>query len=252
MPRPSRRSSGQPLRATPELHELAPRHLPVTGRFCVIVYDGAMDLGDEFDLRKCVVCTREFRTVKRRGRPPLTCSEECRLIRVAQKKTTAPCQRPNAICVDCGGACRRSTPKGDWTPPPEPRCQPCWVKSRKPDPALTTCGCGETKYRDAQTCLKCLREAQRTHRIAHPAPNSHARGYTRKHKRLRQAWATIIELSDVLCARCRCPITTEDAWHLDHDDDDRSKYLGPSHSRCNLSAPKKQRSKHLFSVKDPA
>jgi hypothetical protein len=200
-------------------------------------------------MRTCVVCGVEFEPPSRRGRPPKACSDKCRLSRIGRTRKVRT-QSKMTECVDCGGPCQRSKPKDGWTPPAESRCRPCFVKSRQ-NPAAITCSCGGPKYRGAQMCRSCMREAQRTHRIAHPPPNSHARGYTRKHKRLRQAWQTIIELSEVLCARCRCPITTEDLWHLDHADD-RSKYLGPSHSRCNLSAAKKQRSKHLFSVKDPA
>ena len=37
------------------------------------------------------------------------------------------------------------------------------------------------------------------------------------------------------CARCRRPIETGQAWHLDHSDD-RATYIGPSHARCNTSA----------------
>jgi hypothetical protein len=34
------------------------------------------------------------------------------------------------------------------------------------------------------------------------------------------------------CARCGRPIHALEAWDLDHDSNDRSRYLGPSHRRC--------------------
>jgi hypothetical protein len=37
---------------------------------------------------------------------------------------------------------------------------------------------------------------------------------------------------------CRCGKLTEagEAWHLDHADDDRRRYLGVAHAICNLRA----------------
>jgi hypothetical protein len=39
-----------------------------------------------------------------------------------------------------------------------------------------------------------------------------------------------------VCARCGLPIRPGEEWHLDHDDEDRGRYLGPSHARCNEKA----------------
>jgi len=36
-----------------------------------------------------------------------------------------------------------------------------------------------------------------------------------------------------VCARCRNQIYPWTAWDLDHDDNDRSRYIGPSHASCN-------------------
>ena len=63
-----------------------------------------------------------------------------------------------------------------------------------------------------------------------------ARGYDKAHIALRNAWKPKVESGSVLCSRCHQPILGGQAWHLDHDDNDRSKYKGPSHRHCNLSA----------------
>lgn len=62
------------------------------------------------------------------------------------------------------------------------------------------------------------------------------RGYTLAHILMRKRLAPIVAEGTTLCARCRQPIRAGQAWHLDHDDDDRTRYIGPSHARCNLSA----------------
>lgn len=77
--------------------------------------------------------------------------------------------------------------------------------------------------------------------IQHRAEASQARGttdqrgYGTAHKAERARWATILTRQPMPCARCRQPITKDDEWHLDHDDD-RSRYRGPSHAKCNTSA----------------
>ncbi|UTI62235.1 hypothetical protein NBH00_12740 [Paraconexibacter antarcticus] len=59
------------------------------------------------------------------------------------------------------------------------------------------------------------------------------RGYNYAHKRLRRRWAREVEQGHVACARCRRLIQPGEPWDLDHDDQDRSRYIGPSHARCN-------------------
>jgi len=66
--------------------------------------------------------------------------------------------------------------------------------------------------------------------------NTTARGYGAKHQALRSSLKADVESGRVVCARCHWPILIGEPWHLDHDDDDRSKYIGPSHVACNLSA----------------
>lgn len=62
-----------------------------------------------------------------------------------------------------------------------------------------------------------------------------ARGYGRAHDIERARWASAVRRGGVYCSRCHEPIAPDEPWHLDHSDD-RSRYLGPSHARCNLAA----------------
>ena len=62
------------------------------------------------------------------------------------------------------------------------------------------------------------------------------RGYGQAHINLRKQWAAKVATGTVPCARCGEPIQPGTAWALDHDDHDRSRYLGPSHRHCNDSA----------------
>ena len=68
------------------------------------------------------------------------------------------------------------------------------------------------------------------------------RGYGSAHQKLRESWRLRIQRGEEpLCFRCH-KIIYPDApgartgWHLDHDDDDRTKPAQPSHWWCNLSA----------------
>ena len=63
-----------------------------------------------------------------------------------------------------------------------------------------------------------------------------ARGYGPDHQRQRTTWQQRMDAGHtVLCWRCGEPIDPS-AWHLGHDDHDRSITHGPEHARCNLSA----------------
>lgn len=62
------------------------------------------------------------------------------------------------------------------------------------------------------------------------------RGYGYAHQQQRKVWAERINTGTVTCSRCGLPLMPWDDWHLDHDDDDRAKYRGPSHAACNTSA----------------
>lgn len=68
------------------------------------------------------------------------------------------------------------------------------------------------------------------------------RGYGTKHQRAKRRWQIIINQRGAVCARfslgqcvesnAMIPVGSRD-WALDHDDDDRTRYIGPSHKRCN-------------------
>ena len=63
-----------------------------------------------------------------------------------------------------------------------------------------------------------------------------ARGYGHDHQKARAEWAERVKRGGICCQRCGGPITPGEPWHLDHDDHDRTRYLGPSHARCNNAA----------------
>lgn len=66
--------------------------------------------------------------------------------------------------------------------------------------------------------------------------SSAARGYGSAHQRTRAILNLEVQTGNVNCSRCSRPILPNTPWHLDHDDEDRGTYLGPSHAFCNDSA----------------
>lgn len=64
----------------------------------------------------------------------------------------------------------------------------------------------------------------------------HQQGYGWAHRLERRRWIPKVAKGDIDCARCGERISPLEPWHLDHTDD-RTGYLGPSHVRCNVSAP---------------
>jgi hypothetical protein len=63
-------------------------------------------------------------------------------------------------------------------------------------------------------------------------------GYGWKHQQERAAWAKTVEAGLAACARCGLAIDpVSEAWDLDHDDADRSRYLGASHARATGRPP---------------
>jgi hypothetical protein len=71
-------------------------------------------------------------------------------------------------------------------------------------------------------------------------PSTTARGYGNNHQKLRERWRRQVERGEVRCARCGRFIQPGQAWDLDHDDLDRSQYLGPSHQACNRAAARRR------------
>jgi hypothetical protein len=59
------------------------------------------------------------------------------------------------------------------------------------------------------------------------------RSYGRAHRKLRAEFAKIVDAGMAHCARCGGWIPPGQPWDLDHSDEDRTRYLGPSHVRCN-------------------
>lgn len=79
--------------------------------------------------------------------------------------------------------------------------------------------------------------------LAHMAEHEAARGtsaqrgYGARHRAVRAQWQARFDRGEhINCARCGKRIGPREPWALDHDDEDRSRYLGPSHKRCNDSA----------------
>ena len=65
---------------------------------------------------------------------------------------------------------------------------------------------------------------------------SSQRGYGSEHRRTRTTLDIRVQAGSVDCARCGQRIKQGEPWALDHDDNDRGRYLGPSHAFCNNSA----------------
>lgn len=60
-----------------------------------------------------------------------------------------------------------------------------------------------------------------------------ARGYGAAHQSLRKEWAERVNRGEVCCAKCGQWIAPGAKWHLGHDEQDRTKYIGPLHQGCN-------------------
>lgn len=60
-------------------------------------------------------------------------------------------------------------------------------------------------------------------------------GYGAVHKMQRERYGRLVRAGKATCVRCGLPIAPSASWHLDHSPD-RSGWLGPAHSFCNLAA----------------
>lgn len=63
-----------------------------------------------------------------------------------------------------------------------------------------------------------------------------SRGYGYAHQQQKASWKQFVLAGLCRCPRCGEMIRPGDAWHLGHDDVDRSRYNGPEHAVCNLRA----------------
>lgn len=80
-------------------------------------------------------------------------------------------------------------------------------------------------------CGRCRRAADRAR------GTRTERGYGPEHQAERRRWQRIIRRRGVPCVRgCGRIIRRDDVWHLDHDDEDRTRWLGPSCVPCNTAA----------------
>ena len=59
------------------------------------------------------------------------------------------------------------------------------------------------------------------------------RGYGPAHRELRANYQRVVDAGAAECWRCGQPIKPGDAWHLGHDDHDRTKYRGIECPPCN-------------------
>lgn len=68
------------------------------------------------------------------------------------------------------------------------------------------------------------------------------RGYGKRHRELRAAWAPYVEAGRVKCTAPVCVVERATGtrriargaeWDLGHDETDRRKYAGPQHQECN-------------------
>jgi len=66
------------------------------------------------------------------------------------------------------------------------------------------------------------------------------RGYDYKHEKLRKQLAPDVEAGRKNCWRCGERILAGEPWDLGHSDEDRTKYMGPEHQRCNRATAGRQ------------
>jgi hypothetical protein len=101
--------------------------------------------------------------------------------------------------------------------------------------------CGKTGCPNPATGRYCTQH----NREADKARGSReARGYTNAHRELRKAFIPEHQAGTLTCWRCKQIIPANEPFDLGHDDEDRTIYRGPEHTRCNRSAAGKRA--HLY------
>lgn len=136
-------------------------------------------------------------------------------------------RKPDIPCALCGELLWRGS-----TSRPQPICQPCRrlhpQRTVRPVERIKPCShCAElfTAASGRTLCVNCRLNRERRRGSAAQ------RGYGTDH-RLRRA-ATLARLVDgTPCPRCDLPMSRDQTLDLDHTDD-RTGYLGLSHSWCN-------------------
>jgi hypothetical protein len=65
--------------------------------------------------------------------------------------------------------------------------------------------------------------------------------YGYAHRQLRERWRPRVERGEVACCLCRLAIQPGEGWDLSHDPMDGTRWLGPSHARCNRNTSREKR-----------
>lgn len=84
-----------------------------------------------------------------------------------------------------------------------------------------------------------------------PTKKTSDRGYGQAHQKLRAQWKRKVATGTIACWRCiergvpadQALINPNEPWDLGHDDNDRTKYVGPEHRKCNRGEPSRRRAR---------
>jgi hypothetical protein len=118
-------------------------------------------------------------------------------------------------------------------------------RSPSPMPRSSLRACSVPGCPELTTGGKCTAHRRAAYRAADALrPSSSERGYDHDHQLLRKREDRRVQAGGVLCARCGLLIVPGSPWDLDHDDADRSRYLGPSHEACNRKTKTHQLEAH--------
>lgn len=99
-------------------------------------------------------------------------------------------------------------------------------------PGCKPAGCGRLFDRDATHTQRCPACQPAASRARNARGNTTQRGYGAGHQALRRQLAEAF-VPGQPCWRCGKPIASLDDAQLGHDDQDRSRYRGLEHVRCN-------------------
>jgi hypothetical protein len=102
-------------------------------------------------------------------------------------------------------------------------------------PARRCTGCRRLHHGPGARCPDCRALADRAR------GTTTDRGYGWAHQQTRDQWQPVVDRGDATCSRCHTRIQPGEAWALDHDDEDRTRYLGPAHELCNAIAGGRRR-----------